>query len=73
MVHGIQPGTAAAQTWHAQAIGSLAPVTWLFSGTQPYHMLGIDDATMSYGPAGHTFAQTLGQFVAGASPQHVVF
>ena len=73
MVHNLQPTDPAAQTWHSQVAASLAPVRWLFSGTQSYHMLGIDDSTMTYGPAGHTFAQTLHDFWAGAAAERVVF
>jgi Pectinacetylesterase len=73
MVHNLQPTDPAAQAWHTQVDSSLAPVSWLFSGTQPYHMLGIDDSTMSYGPAGHDFARTLHDFWSGTAPERVVF
>ena len=72
-LHGLMPSPTAMK-WRQEVIASFAPVTWLFTGGMPYHVLTIDDAPFSnVGPDGSKLNQMVGRFFENGAPERVSF
>lgn len=64
---------AASDAWRAQVGATTANVAWLFSGTEPYHVLTISDRGWATGPPGSTLREMVSRFFDDGPPERVTF